>query len=416
MVSGVSLLNDFNHLIFVICGLGLNVTFAIYLAYIKEYGVQFSRDVLGWANVSIYVAASTVVGISALTDHYVINLIGSKIAYSVWIGFGLFVMGVTLFCIPVASSRVHVYTFGVLVGIFEGKGLSALQQLAAVMEVEATKFVNTGFTVAQVVPIMLSVALGFHNANASRIVDLAFAWIPSLVCFAAMILFFFQVFSRSKFDSCFETLDAKQPTSSSTTSWAPLLSNRRSSSGKFAWVSGSLMVCAAVQFVTHAMSMFLMPFLTYFGDAELAHILVLTRFGGEMLGRIVSHYWGFNFSECLKDHGPVVLSWLVVLRFIILSILMLGVFRFLDLGNGLLLQGLVGFFYFVFAWTHSEVMAVAVDIAPKDKVAAFMQAMMFLCFSSQLLSLAVALPIVNWLSVDRGHRSFIAGAVVFEQI
>jgi hypothetical protein len=213
------------------------------------------------------------------------------------------------------------------------------------MEVETTKFVNTGFTIAQVVPIALSIALGFHSERSSHAVDLAFAWIPSFFCYSALVLFASQVFLQSRFDDCFSILDAKQPSSS-----MPLLANRRNNpTGKFMWVNGSLMVCAVVQFVTHFLSMFLMPFLTYFGDAQLAHILVLTRFGGEMLGRIASHYWGFSFSECLKDHGPTVLSWLVVLRFIILTILMLGVFHFLHLGHGLLLKGLVGFFYFVFA-------------------------------------------------------------------
>jgi hypothetical protein len=61
-------------------------------------------------------------------------------------------------------------------------------------------------------------------------------------------------------------------------------------------------------------------------------------------------------------------------------------------------------------------MAVAVDLAPKDKVADFMQAMMFLCFSSQLLSLAIALPIVDWLGDHRGHLSFMAGSVIFYQV
>lgn len=416
MVSGpASWKPELEQFSFVLSGIGLNVTFAIYLAFIKSYGIQFSRDVLGWANVSIYVAASTVVAFSSFTDHYVVNRVGSKVAYSVWIGFGLFVMGATLFCIPIATSTVHVYTYGILVGTFEGKGLSALQQLAAVMEAESTKYVNTGFTLAQVVPIALSVILGFHKATASSTVDLAFAWIPSFFCFSAMALFFVLVCSQSKFDECFARLDAKQPEPGSGSSWMPLLAYRRNNSGKFAWVNGSLKVCAAVQFVTHAMSMFLMPFLTYFKDAELAHILVLTRFGGEMLGRIASHYWGFNFSSCLRDQGPVILSWLVFLRFIVLTILMLGAFRFLDLGHGLLLQGLVGLFYFVFAWTHSEVMAVAVDLAPKEKVADFMQAMMFLCFSSQLLSLAVALPLVNRLTIELNqgvHGSLMAGAAI----
>jgi hypothetical protein len=401
---------DLEQLSFVLCGIGLNVTFAIYLAYIKEYGVQFSRDILGWANVSIYVAASSSVGIAALTDRYVIKRIGSKVAYSVWIGLGLFVMAVTLLCIPFATSAVHVYTFGILIGIFEGKGLSTLMQLASAIEAETTKYVNTGFTIAQVVPIGLSVALGFHEAQASRSVDLAFAWIPSFFCLSALALFLAQVFLQGRFDESFERLDTlKPPSSSSNGAWLPLLAGQRENGGKFRWVSGPLMICAVVQFVTHAMSMFLMPFLTYFGGANLAHILVLVRFGGEMLGRIASHQWGFSFSECIKDQGPCILSWLVLIRFVVLAILMFGVFGVVHLGHELLLESLVGFFYFVFAWTHSEVMAIAVDLAPKDKVADFTQGMMFLCFSAQLLSLGMALPTVQALAASR--LSLISGAV-----
>lgn len=399
MVQGVALKLEWEQLSFVLCGIGLNVTFAIYLAYIKEYGVLFSRDVFGWSNVSIYVAASTVVGISAFTDQYAINRVGSKTAYGLWIGLGLFVMGVTLLCIPIATSTSHVYTFGVLIGTFEGKGLNTLMQLAAIVEAEATKYVNTGFTIAQIVPIGLSVALGFHDAHASRTVDLAFAWIPSFLCFFAMALFSALVFVGRRFDEYFVRLDTNEAVRGPSNARIPLLAER-CDTGKFAWVSGPLIVCAVVQFVTHVMSMFLMPFLTYFGNAELAHILVLTRFGGEMVGRIASHQWGFSFSTCVKDHGPLILSCLVFFRFIALVVLLLGVCNVVNLGQGIFLQSLVGFFYFLFAWTHSEVMAISVELAPKDKVTDFMQGMMFLCFSSQLLSLAVALPIVQKLDMQ----------------
>jgi len=398
---------DSNQLLFVLCGIGLNVTFAIYLAYIREYGPKFSKDIFGWANVSIYVAASATVGISFFTDQYVVNRLGSKVAYSLWINLGLFVMAVTLFCIPFAGAASHVYTFGVLVGIFEGKGLSTLQQLAAVVDGEMTKYVNTGFTIAQVVPIGLSVILGFHNPSASRVVDLAFAWIPSFFCLSAMVLFYAVVLLVGKFDECFVSLDiaAKPPRLGSGVGpreSSPLIAG----DGKYAWLSGPLLVCAAIQFVTHAMSMFLMPFLTYFGGAEQAHILVLVRFGGEMLGRLASHHWGFSFSECLKNRGPLILSWLVLIRCIVLVVLVLGAFRTVQLGNGFLLHSLTGFFYFVFAWTHSEVMAISVDLAPKEKVAGFTQGMMFLCFSAQLLSLAAAIPLVQALSISEPASLF----------
>jgi len=417
MAYGLLALKTFSleQLSFVLCGIGLNVTFAIYLAYIKEYGDQFSRDILGWANVSIYVAASSVVGISAFTDQYVVRRIGSKTAYSLWIGLGLFVMGATLLCIPFATSTVHVYTFGILVGVFEGKGLSTLQQLASVIEAETTKYVNTGFTIAQVVPIALSVTLGFHAADASRSVDLAFAWIPSLFCLAALALFLLQVFVQGRFDECFVRLDDavgnERPSQRSRGAWSPLLSGQHANtSSKLGWVTWPLVTCAAVQFVTHGMSMFLMPFLTYFGSAHLAHVLVLVRFGGEMVGRIASHQWGFSFSECLKDGAPIViLSWLVILRFIILAILLLGVFGVVHLGHGLLLKTLIGVFYFIFAWSSSEVMALAVQLAPKNKVADFTQGMMFLCFSAQLLSLAMALPTIQALAAN--HLSMVSGAV-----
>merc|ERR1712224_488459 len=55
------------------------------------------------------------------------------------------------------------------------------------------------------------------------------------------------------------------------------------------WLRTPIAMCASVQFVTNGLSIFLMPFLTYFGSSSLAHILVLVRFGSELAGRVIAH-------------------------------------------------------------------------------------------------------------------------------
>jgi hypothetical protein len=387
-------------LVFGLAGLGLNITFSIYLAYVQVYGAVFSRSILGYMNVCIYVAATSVVLVQILFDATFDVMYDPKVTYTFRICVGLFMMFCTLLSVPFAESSVyHVYAIGVLIGIFEGGGLSTLQQFAPVVHREMSKYANTGFTIAQVLPILLSVATGFYQARPGSAEAIAFAWIPASLCLAGLCLFIGMVLNGN-FNVAFARLNrrlSKDPSPGRTPS-EPRDSEREPIADRkeqALWLRTPIMMCAIVQFATNGLSIFLMPFLTYFDGASLAHILVLVRFAGELAGRIASHFC--SLRNCSPNTAILILVVATIVRGLLMIVFLLGVFRILDLMR-LWLFILVGVFYLLFGWTQSEVMTIIVDVGPADKDVELSRGMMFLCFAAQLLFLGIALTIIEmWL-------------------
>lgn len=388
--------------VFALSGLGLNITFAIYLAYVQIYGEAFSRTILGRMNIAIYVAATSVVLVQMYVDPFFDRVFTPKATYTFRICLALVVMFLTLLSIPFADNDVHhVYLVGVLIGLFEGSGLSTIQQLAAVVHPDLTKHVNTGFTVAQVLPIALSVALGFYNAQAGSFAAIAFAWIPAGLCLVACALQFGLVIhgnlnrAFAEMDRTLADCDPEQ---------TPLIADivgrgtSKESCGTQkgnVWLTTPVLLCSIVQFMTNGFSMFLMPFLTYFGAHDLAHMLVLVRFASELGGRILSHLWGYSYWNLDASQAITILVASIVFRGALLVAILSDAFGFYKLGLVWLVV-LVSLFYLSFGWSQSEVMTVVVEVGPAGATAELARGMMFLCFAAQLLSLAIAVSLVEF--------------------
>jgi hypothetical protein len=400
-------------LLFGMCGVGLNVTFAIYLAYINIFAWNFSsRQIMGQMNGCIYVAAFSIVALQMQFGSYLDRRYGSKAWCSMQITAGLIAMGLTLLAIPFAREVEKVYLFGLLIGIFEGGALSALMQLAAAVPGEMTKFVNTGFTLAQVLPIGLSVVLKFPERCAGHTAAIAFAFIPAIFCFTTAVYFIVSVYMTGSFDQTFDKLDAQRQAShsaagpSGTSDFvceeSPLVpakvvadASKGASKSTNIWLQYSVLVCALVNFSGHALSMFFMPFLTFVGTMEIAHVLVLVRFGCEFVGRLAAHVVSLERFGWLDNRGLFVLMNLTLVRAAILFALVLGAFGVINLGQGNILLGLTGLFYLLFAWTNSEVMASITKFVPKDREREAMNGMMLLTFGAQLVSLCVGQFVVH---------------------
>lgn len=155
----------------------------------------------------------------------------------------------------------------------------------------------------------------------------------------------------------------------------------------------------ALQFWTQALSMALMPFLPFLGPLDLAHDLILARFAGELVGRLLSHA-----QQGLDVPQPVV-SGLVVVTLLgrggLLAALLVGAY-------GPQLEPVracwyCGLFYALAGWSQSEIMATFVDGAPKDE-ARRARLLMLLGFAAQLVALAVTVPMVE--SRSWGLRAF----------
>lgn len=152
--------------LFLALGFALNVTFAIYLTLVHVFGDRFSRSVLAWQNTSVYAASSLIVFVQVFFDDYFDRRFQSHRSFTVRILTGAVVMA-TVCCLAPFCLRVEfVYVIGAAIGLFEGSALTATQQLAASVSGEMTKYANTGFTLAQALPILLSVSVDFKQCHA----------------------------------------------------------------------------------------------------------------------------------------------------------------------------------------------------------------------------------------------------------
>mmetsp|Transcript_107069 Transcript_107069/g.194895 ORF Transcript_107069/g.194895 Transcript_107069/m.194895 type:complete len:413 (-) Transcript_107069:74-1312(-) len=390
-----------SRILFVLCGIGLNLAPSIYFAYVNVYASTMHATVLAWMSLSLMGAGFAVVCLQMLLDWYFDRLYGAKTTYSFRIGIGLLGLGVVLIIIPFATQFEHVLWLGICVGIFGGATMASLNQMASVVHTTFTKYVATGMTIGQGLPIPLSLILDFGSADASRSTRIVFAWLPAFLCLATFIVFSLMTCSCGNFDATFSSMDSAQgaETEAGTDDQeaAPLIppalaTGTAAGTASHAWwfqwpVSG----CAIMQFVANGLAMFLMPFFTFFGGAQLAHELMLVRFGGELLGRVASHYirlwdWGL-----LNEKGLVGLLVITGIRAAMLVVLMMSVFGVMNLGGAHILMGSVAVFYLLFAWSQSEVMVLVVQTGPKHKKVELMRGMTLLMFTGQIIAAIAAI-------------------------
>merc|ERR1719240_205762 len=91
----------------------------------------------------------------------------------------------------------------------------------------------------------------------------------------------------------------------------------------------------AIQFSTHFLSMFLMPFATYFGTLALARQVVLIRFASEFAGRIASH-WSQHGPSYFSGSPFRLLVGFTVLRMFLAIVLLIHAFLSLHMTSALL--------------------------------------------------------------------------------
>eukprot|EP00933_Yihiella_yeosuensis_P073235 TRINITY_DN81857_c0_g1_i1.p1 TRINITY_DN81857_c0_g1~~TRINITY_DN81857_c0_g1_i1.p1 ORF type:complete len:264 (+),score=40.62 TRINITY_DN81857_c0_g1_i1:104-793(+) len=146
-------------------------------------------------------------------------------------------------------------------------------------------------------------------------------------------------------------------------------------------MAGPLPWLMSLHMAMHFVSMLFMPFVPYMGGAVLTHLLVLSRFGGELLGRLSSHSGGAPRLHLL--------NFVLLLRSSLLLLLVLNAWGVFDLGEGLLLMSMVSIFFGSFAWANSELMAIIPTLGSKRLEPRIAQAVMLLSFFAQLFGLCL---------------------------
>lgn len=221
---------------------------------------------------------------------------------------------------------------------------------------------------------------------------------------AAAVVFQRAVFRHREFDEIFECMDAGAKAAclatdaSSVIEEATPILTRKPYQRCHVWLHGPTLAIVGLHFVNQAVSMFFMPFLTFYGNLQTAHLLVLIRFGSELLGRLAAHVCGLSRFGCMDGSGLAFLVALTASRVAILVILTFDLFGGVHVPHGYMLEGLTGAFYFTFAWSNSELMAALIDVSSRmrsgneecHKRGALMPGMILIGFGAQLIGLCAA--------------------------
>merc|ERR1719473_1407940 len=160
---------------------------------------------LGYMKISIFLAASFVVIVQGILDTYGPSLTNSKTKYTVCISTSILAMTATLAAMPFNHSMNAIMLFGTLIGLFEGSGMTYSMALASCYSGEATKYVNTGMVLALLIPVGLSLAIGFYEEETTLMTEILFTAIPAVLCFVSFALFFGVVLRRG-FDAAFDRM------------------------------------------------------------------------------------------------------------------------------------------------------------------------------------------------------------------
>lgn len=389
-------------MVFVFCGIGLNVCFAIYLSYIRIYGT-LDASMLGYMMISIYTAALCIVIFQGVAQKYGPQCMSPKAKYGLFISLSFIMMTATLTLMPFTHSRNSIIVFGVLIGLFEGSGLTFSQELASAYSGDATKYVNTGHTIAQMFPVVLSFAVGMYKEDVvdGRQSELYFALIPAGVCLFALSLYWYVLFTGG-FDDAFGGMAQIQKEGKDAEEEAPLIvsesggTGETSKDGDVGWFEGSLGTCVGVMILTHGMSAGFSPLTQVVGSMAYTHVLMLLRFIAEFMGRIFSHLWGVEYFQW-STTALLVLTSLRV--FLLLGLVMEAFVMDFDKNESKWLFGSEVFLFFLMgSYVHSETMATAVDSHPKH-AQTIAYVMMLLCFGAQLAALCAVVPLLKGLDV-----------------
>merc|ERR1719235_1070003 len=155
--------------------------------------------------ISIYTAALGIVIFQGVCERYGPAFLSPKAKYGIFISWSFIMMTATLTLMPFTHARNSIIVFGILIGLFEGSGLTFSQELASAYSGDATKYVNTGHTIAQLFPVVLSFMVGMYKEQVTdeRKSEIYFALIPAGVCAFALVLYLVVLFTGG-FDDAFE--------------------------------------------------------------------------------------------------------------------------------------------------------------------------------------------------------------------
>lgn len=274
--------------------------------------------------------------------------------------------------------------------------------LASCYSGDATKYVNSGMVLAMLIPVGVSLAVGFYKQETTMTAEILFTAIPAVLCLISFLLFFGVVATRG-FDFAFERMErAKQVQKDSKDGeGTPLIKEEgkaevtNDDEENEGWFGPTLRICLPVMGMTHTLTAGFVPLMQVVADLAYAHILMLVRFSAEFVGRLCSHCFGEYF-------GAKAMLYITIIRVILAVALVYEAFNLTDLKTSDTLKISyaiqVFLFYLMGNYVNSETMAIAVNARPKDTLTVA-YVMVLLTYIPNVVSLIIVVSLLQYSGV-----------------
>lgn len=350
---------------------GSGAVLAFYLAGVGFFVVQFkSRTILLWMLLAAYGPFPLALWLQVNFDGFFDKMHGTKMTFCFRVMALPVLMAVVLGVLAfLCTLWVAVLICGLLLGFMYASTIASSLQMVSSWEPILVVWAQMGNTVGSSTAVIAFFIFSFRAAEASTQEFRTILLVPiGIVVITSSILMYWH-FKEDMFEHVYRRLaydlleaenaahnDAAQndfppllPMTRGTSADAPVYARKEVDSlGVPLWAPWY----AYAGGLSMHMSFLILPFATYFGDADLAQTLVLSKFAMDCCGRLTALIWGYLNEEAETRHALIIFQ--LISRLLALVLLALMLLRIVPLYQALFLT-LWCFFYWDAAHLTSQI-------------------------------------------------------------
>lgn len=306
--------------------LGAGSILSFYLAGVGFFVVAFeSRNILLWMLLSVYSPFPIALYCQGKLDAYFDKLHTTRVTFFFRvIIIPLLMAGMIGVVASLCTMWIPVLVCGVIIGFLYAANVGSSLQMTSAWDPLLVVWAQIGNTLGATTSCLAFFIFSFSAAKASKIEFQLILTVPICICIltSAMLTYwhfkydlFEHVYRRLSYDLGLAEEVSNEPerTSEFPPSMLPLTRGTSAEAPVYYGEVDEVGVPLFVPWYNFAgalntfMTFMLLPFATYFGDADLAQTLVLAKFAMDFMGRFVALAWGY-FYEGLQEpiHAEVI--------------------------------------------------------------------------------------------------------------
>jgi len=395
--------------------LGPGAALSFYLAGVGFFVVRFnSRNVLLWMLLAVYSPFPVALLLQEKFDAGFDKAFTTRVTFFFRVIVVPLMMAVLIGVLALlCTTWIAVLLCGLFLGFFFAATLGSSLQMVSAWDPLLVVWAQIGNTVGATAACLAFFIFSFAASRATKVEFQVILLVPiGIICIISATLMYWH-FKYDLFDHVFRRLAydlSEDPKSEDIPSLLPLTRGTSAEAQVYAgddvnelgvplWVPWYN--CASA--VNTFMSFMLLPFATYFGDADLAQMLVLAKFAMDFGGRLAALVWGLLYEDLREPiHAEVIFQ--LISRLAVGIVLALGLFDIVRLHRAAFLT--LWCFFFVdgtYLASQIDILITRCTVVGQRKAVARSNA--FLGFCGLFVALWTSLAVVYFSSAFQ-HDSF----------